>query len=73
MSNTHKREILYLIRGLLGSSKTTLAHVLTPHSIAADDYPGVYADGKFHSELVPIAHAWCKQEVERMMHKGLSL
>lgn len=33
---------LYLIRGIAGTGKTTLAEALTPWNVAADMMPGLY-------------------------------
>jgi len=62
---------LYIIRGLPGSGKTTLAHKLSPIVYEADQYfmaDGVY---QFNPALIKKAHAWCQaQVVQSMQHEA---
>lgn len=54
---------LYIIRGLPGSGKTTLAHKLSPIVYEADQYFLVNGEYKFQPALIKSAHAWCKAQV----------
>ena len=51
---------LYLLRGLPGAGKTTLASKLADKCVCADDYEGLYANETFHPELLGQAHKWCQ-------------
>lgn len=64
-------KILYLVRGLPGSGKSTFAHTIgNEYSVCeADQYfvdkkTGEY---KFNPDEIKIAHQWCKDEVETRM------
>ena len=63
---------LFIIRGLPGSGKTTLAKEITSHVFSADDYftnpnTGEYT---FIAEHISIAHAKCIQRVRLAMQDG---
>lgn len=58
---------LYLIRGLPGSGKTSLAESLFDFSVAADGYFDFMHGGEFIGEKLPKAHQWCQDCVERWM------
>jgi predicted kinase len=64
-------KILYLIRGVPGSGKSTFAHTIWNDYVIceADQYfvnkeTGEY---KFNPDEIKIAHQWCKDEVENRM------
>lgn len=58
--------VLYIIRGVPGAGKSTLAENLTLFNYAADDYFG--ATGRqWDKELLKAAHDWCKRQVELAM------
>lgn len=58
---------LYLIRGLPGSGKTSLAKSLFDFNVAADEYFDLMYGGRFIAEKLPRAHQWCRECVERWM------
>lgn len=66
---------LFILRGLPGSGKTTIAQCLAAHSFAssyfaADDYPGLYDEqGNIILELQSEAHNWCFKQVEEEMQR----
>lgn len=55
---------LFLLRGLPGSSKSTLANSIGGHHVEADNY---FMDGdeyKFNASKLKEAHAWCQNVVK---------
>jgi predicted kinase len=66
-----KRKVLYVIRGLPGSGKTTLAATLSKIHLEADMYftgdDGVY---RFDPARVQQAHAWCRNAVATEMQNN---
>lgn len=61
-------KILYLIRGIPGSGKTTLAKKLTKFYFAADDY--FYKNGKYEFDATKLkqAHEYCLSQTEDAMN-----
>lgn len=58
---------LFLLRGLPGSGKTTLANQLCGSLVEADRYFMVYGEYKFDASKLKEAHAWCKEQVQNWM------
>ena len=64
-------KIIYIIRGLSGSGKTTFANTLGCPVFCADDYFMIDGEYKFVPSLLPEAHADCKAKVQRAMYEGV--
>lgn len=61
--------ILYIIRGVPGSGKTTLGNKLAPeYNFAADDY---FKNIKWSPKLLEEAHRDCQNNVEMAMMTGI--
>ena len=61
---------LYLIRGIPGSGKTTLAEVICKDVVSADDYfmqNGVY---NYDGSKIKLAHEWCLNQTKSFMDSG---
>lgn len=59
--------VLFIIRGLPGSGKTTLGNELNAYVIEADQYFMKDGEYKYNSELIGAAHRNCKTRVELAM------
>lgn len=64
-------KILFIIRGTSGSGKSNLAKLLTKNNVSADDYPGLYRNGKYQFKLQQKAHDWCFDLCVAMLKKSL--
>jgi len=62
-----KTRTLYIVRGVSGSGKSSLAEQLSRHNVAADDFPGLYSGGQYQIELQSESHRWCEAQVEGWM------
>jgi len=64
-----RKPVLYIVRGLPGSGKTTLATKLVPPSRhrEADMFWG--EPYKFDKDRLPEAHEWCLAQMEELMEK----
>lgn len=61
---------LFLVRGLPGAGKSTLARLLTKNVVSADDYfvvNGVYV---YDATRIKNAHQWCQRECVRILQTG---
>lgn len=62
---------LFIIRGIPGSGKSTLGHLIAPgECYAADDYFDKFCGGEFRPHRLEAAHEWCKQVVEDALEEG---
>jgi len=65
---------LFLIRGITGNGKTSLAKRIGGCvNIAADNYPGLYVDGEYQQHLQKESHEWVLQKVEEWMGSKLDI
>jgi predicted kinase len=65
-------KILYIVRGLPGSGKSTFAQTLTPNHWEADMYfINENDEYKFNVDEIKIAHQWCRDAVEDAMKRDL--
>jgi len=66
------KKYLFIVRGIPGSGKSSLAGLLAPPSniCTADDFH--MKDGKYNwiPSNVPKAHAWCQSKAEELMRIG---
>jgi predicted kinase len=64
---------LYILVGVPGSGKSTYANKLSSRKniCEADNFPGLYVDGKLKFSLLEIAHIYCRMCVEERMKLGL--
>lgn len=61
---------LYLIRGVPGAGKSTLAGNLATKCVAADDYFDKNFNGEFKPHLLGEAHLFCMLDTEAFMQQG---
>jgi predicted kinase len=61
---------LFIVRGLPGAGKTTIANLITKNVFSADDY--FVRNGIYHFDMSKIsnAHAWCRGKVKEAMKSG---
>jgi len=66
------KKLLYLIRGIPGSGKTTFAESISDYVASADQYfedeEGNY---QFEASLLSQAHGWCHRKVTRWLVNGI--
>jgi predicted kinase len=58
---------LIILVGVSGSGKTTFAKTMTNTPYEADNYPGLYVNGRLQVHLLSKAHEWCQQQVRLAM------
>lgn len=72
----NRPKTLYIVRGLPGSGKTTLAESITPNYVEADMFHMKNVDGEmiydWKPENVRQSHQWCFEQVKGMMEMGES-
>ena len=68
-AKAQQRQTLYIIRGISGSGKSSLAKQITRWNVAADDFPGLYNGGSYNIQLQKFSHEWCEAQVERWMQQ----
>lgn len=62
----------YIIRGIAGTGKSTLAKSLAGQYVAsADNYPPLYEGGEYHPEYQSYSHKWCENRFTEMCKKGV--
>jgi predicted kinase len=64
-------KILYIVRGIPGSGKSTFANSLGCPVFEADMYFMKDGEYKFESDKLKLAHNWCKLRVEHSMEDDL--
>ena len=60
-------KILYIVRGIPGSGKSTFANSLGCPVFEADMYFMIDGEYKFDMSKIKLAHNWCKLRVEHSM------
>lgn len=65
--------ILYLIRGLPGSGKSTYAQKLGCFHVEADMFFCRNGEYLYDRELARLAHYWCKEKALEQMEKGIDV
>ena len=72
--NPMSTKLCYIICGLPGTGKSTLAEKLAPaYNIATDDYPGLYVDGVYQAKLQKESHQWCLDTFKKWILAGHAL
>jgi len=63
---------LFIVRGIVGSGKSTFAKTLGGYHVEADMY-FINDDGEynFDPQQLPTAHKWCKTMVDELMGEGV--
>jgi predicted kinase len=64
---------LYLLRGLPGAGKSTLAGALGAKHLEADMYFSKDGEYNFNATKLKAAHEWCRSECERAMGWDLKI
>ena len=68
-------KILYIIRGLPGAGKSTLAKKLAPIYYSADDYfiNPITLEYEFDKDKLKEAHEWCYDKVHKYVRHGFNV
>ena len=59
--------MLFILIGIPGSGKSTIAKQISTHICEADLFPGLYREGKIQSHLLKNAHEDCMKKTEEFM------
>lgn len=71
-NNRTMNKVLYIVRGLPGSGKSTFAQTLTSNHWEADMYfVNENGEYKFDMDKIKNAHQWCRDMVEDAMKRNL--
>lgn len=63
---------LFILRGIPGAGRTTLAHIMAPAAVAsADDYFILGGEYKYDRDKLPEAHAYCFSRISDFMRSGV--
>jgi predicted kinase len=65
-------KILYLVRGLPGAGKSTLAHLISENVCEADLYFMKTGEYQFDMNKLALAHQWCRGRCESLMIDNVS-
>ncbi len=65
-------KILFIVRGLPGSGKSTFASTISDVYFEADQFFMLEGSYKFDSSKLRDAHSWCLSQVESKMQKSVS-
>ncbi len=65
-------KILFIVRGLPGSGKSTFASTISDVYFEADQFFMLEGSYKFDSSKLRDAHSWCLSQVESEMQKSVS-
>lgn len=61
---------LFILRGIPGSGKSTIAELIARYTnVAADDYFDIFNSKNFDPKLLGKAHQWCFAQVEDWMQQ----
>ena len=65
-------KILYIVRGVPGSGKTTFANSLGRAVCTADDFYMKKGEYIWFADKIATAHSWCRRKCRRFMKVGVS-
>lgn len=65
-------KILYIVRGIPGSGKTTFARTLSPFHYEADQYFMEDGEYKFDASKLNLAHKYCNEAVESALKASMT-
>ncbi|PHS03652.1 MAG: AAA family ATPase [Blastopirellula sp.] len=65
--------ILYIVRGLPGSGKSTYAKSIGCLHLEADMYFNRSGEYTFKPELIKKAHSWCQEATDKALNHGMDV